>query len=235
MKMQILLTISLLVFCAIPTLSSQDHPENTTLLHSPVNQSPIPALSDRNQGPRYRIGAGDVLELTFPFTPEFNQTVAVQPDGFGTFREVGDLLIGGKTVPELRELLTKSYQKILHEPEIKVDLKDFEKPYFITGGEVHTPGRYELRGTTTVMQAIALAGGMTDGGKSQVLVFRRRSDDWVEVRKVNVNDMLKAGMLKEDIALRPGDMVYVPKNMIARLKGMLIPKIALGPTIRPGL
>jgi polysaccharide biosynthesis/export protein len=235
MTMRACLAILLLVFCAAPGLSSQEQSDNKALLRSPVATSPIPAVSDRNQGPRYRIGSGDVLELTFPFTPEFNQTVAVQPDGFGTFREIGDLLIGGKTVPELRALLTKSYQTILHEPEIKVDLKDFEKPYFITGGEVHTPGRYELRGTTTVMQAIALAGGMTDGAKSQVLVFSRRSDDWVEVRKVNVNDMLKAGMLQEDVALRPGDLVYVPKNLISRLKGMLIPRIALGPTIRPGL
>ena len=233
MKMRACLPIFLLVFCAAPQVSGQEHSDDKALLRSPVATSPIPALSDRNQGPRYRIGSGDVLELTFPFTPEFNQTVAVQPDGFGTFREVGDLLIGGKTVPELRELLTTSYQKILHEPEIKVDLKDFEKPYIIAGGEVHTPGRYELRGATTVMQAIALAGGMTDGAKSQVLVFSRRSDDWVEVRKVDVNKMLKAGLLQEDITLRPGDLVYVPKNMVAKLKGMFIPRITLGPTIRP--
>ena len=119
-----------------------------------------PALQRRN--PRYELCKGDTFDLTFPFTPEFNQTVTVHPDGYITLTGLGDLNVAGKTVPELRETLQTAYAKILHDPVINVVLKDFEKPYFIAGGEIGHPGKYEFRNDTTLTEAIAIAGGFTD-------------------------------------------------------------------------
>jgi len=73
----------------------------------------------------------DVLELNFPFTPEFNQTVTVQPDGYITLRSVEGIRVEGQTLPEVTNSLQTAYAKILHEPVINVELKDFEKPYFM--------------------------------------------------------------------------------------------------------
>ncbi len=115
-----------------------------------------PELQRRD--PRYIIGNGDVLDLQFQFTPEFNQTVTVQPDGFITLKEVGDLHIQGETMPQVRGQLQAAYAKILANPVVSIDLKDFEKPYFLAFGEVGHPGRYELRGDTTVTAALAMAG-----------------------------------------------------------------------------
>ena len=84
-----------------------------------------PALQQRN--PRYQLCKGDTFDLTFPFSPEFNQTVTVHPDGFITLTNLGDLYVAGKTVPELRELLKTAYGKILHDPVITVVLKDFRE------------------------------------------------------------------------------------------------------------
>ena len=177
---------------------------------------------------RYRLRPGDVLELDFLFSPEFNQSAAVQPDGYITLRGLSDLRVEGKTIPELTELLRNAYSKILHEPVITVVLKDFEKSYFIVGGEVGSPGKFELRGDTTVTQAIAIAGGFRDTAKhSQVLLFRRISEEWTEARKLDIKRMLRNGNLAEDPHLRPGDMLFVPKNILSKIKPF-IPTPSLG-------
>lgn len=176
-----------------------------------------PALQQRN--PRYQLCKGDTFDLTFPFSPEFNQTVTIHPDGFITLNNLGDLYVAGKTVPELRELLKTAYGKILHDPVITVVLKDFEKPYFIASGEIGHPGKYELRDDITVTQAIAIAGGFNENSKhSQVLLFRRVSSDWAEVKVLNVKKMYQARNLTEDLHLQPGDMFFVPQNHISKIR-----------------
>jgi len=178
--------------------------------------------------PRYKIGSGDTFDVNFELSPEFNQTVTVQPDGFITLRSVGDVNVAGQTVPQLTQTLKQAYAKILNDPLIAVMLKDFEKPYFIADGQVGKPGRYDLRGDVTLAEAIAIAGGFTDAAKhSQVLLFRRVSDEWVEAKVVNIKQMLKNGNLHEDPHLHPGDMLVVPKNTLSKIQ-RYIPSSSMG-------
>jgi polysaccharide biosynthesis/export protein len=191
-----------------------------------------PELHRRN--PRYQLCKDDVLQLTFALTPEFNQTVTVQPDGFITLFAVGDLHVEGQTVPDVTESIRAAYEKTLHSPILTVRLMDFEKPYFIAGGEVGHPGKYELRGDTTLLQAVAIAGGFTEGSKhSRVWLFRRVSNDWVETQQFDLKKMLNSGNLSEDAHLRPGDMLYVPKNTLSKVK-RFIPVATVGTYFNPG-
>jgi polysaccharide export outer membrane protein len=152
----------------------------------------------------------------------------VQPDGFITLRGIGDVHVAGEKVPELTDTLRQSYAKILNDPQISVVLKDFEKPYFVADGQVGKPGKYELRGETTVTQAIAVAGGFTESSKhSQVLLFRRVDDQWTEARIFNVKKMEKSGKLTEDAVLHPGDMLFVPKNTFSKIQ-KFIPNASVG-------
>jgi polysaccharide export outer membrane protein len=169
---------------------------------------------------RYRLESGDVMDLQFQFTPEYNQTaVTVQPDGFITLKEVGDLHVEGLSLPELRDKIKAKYATILANPVVSVDLKDFDKPYFLAIGQVTKPGKYDLRGNMTVASAIAIAGGFTPQAKhSTVLLFRRVNDAWSSVTKINTKQMLNSRNLAEDMSLRPGDMVYVPQNKISKIK-----------------
>ena len=179
--------------------------------------------------PRYRLRAGDVLDLNFPFTQEFNQTVTVQPDGYISLRGGGDLHIQDKTVPELIEAVRSAYSKILRDPVITVELKDFEKPYFIVGGEVARPGKYDLRGDTTILEAVTMAGDLkAQSNSSQVLLFRRASKDLVEVKQLNLKRILRTRNLAEDTYLRPGDMVFVPKSILSKLdRFMPVPSLGM--------
>jgi polysaccharide biosynthesis/export protein len=190
-----------------------------------------PALQPRN--PLYRLRWGDTLEIKFPVTPEFDQTVTIQPDGYVSLLQLNDVHVEGKTKPELIEFLRTAYAKILREPEITVRLLEFEKPYFVAGGQLNHPGKYDMRGDMTVAQAVNIAGGFTDSAKhSQVLLYRRVSDEWVQVTALDLKRMFDKADLKEDLHLQPGDMVFVPKNRLAKIKEFM-PKFTLIPAIRP--
>ena len=192
----------------------QDHPAGR----------PLPA----DRYPRYLLRATDVIQITFPISPEFDQTVAVQPDGYISLRGVGDLFIAGKSLPEVTEALRKRYEQFLHQPIINLELKEFEKPYFIAGGEFGRPGKFELRGDTTVAEAVAIAGGFTDKAKhSELVLFRRASGGWAEAKRINVKQMLAKRDLSEDVHLRPGDLIYVPKNAFSKVR-QFIPNPGVG-------
>jgi polysaccharide export outer membrane protein len=110
----------------------------------------------------------------------------------------------------------------LHDPQVAVSLKDFDRPYFIVGGQVGKPGKYELRSDTTVAEAVEIAGGFTAQSKhSQVVLFRRVNDDLLETRLLDLKKMLNQRNLKEDDHLRPGDLVFVPQNTISKIARFL--------------
>jgi polysaccharide export outer membrane protein len=180
-----------------------------------ADQKP-PVLQERH--PRYRVMASDVLAISFPLSPEINQTVTVQPDGYITLANVGSVYVQGETVSEIVETLKAAYAKILHDPIIAVDLTNFQKSQFTVSGQVGKPGQYELRADTTVSEAIAVAGGFLPTAKTQVFFFHRVSSDWVEVKKLNIKQLLRGKKVNEDVHLQPGDMVFVPEKMIATFR-----------------
>jgi polysaccharide biosynthesis/export protein len=202
----------------------------------PTANEPVPRapeetpleLSDLSTSGRYRLTPSDVIELRFPYVPEFDQTVTVQPDGYVSLRVIGDLRVAGRTLPQFKEMLIEAYADVLREPVINVILREFEKPYFIAAGEVAKPGKYDLRGATTLTQALVVAGGHTrDAKHSQVIIFRRFSNEWVEVKQLDVKKMYDSRNLSEDPLLRPGDTVFVPRSVLSQI-APFIPKPSLG-------
>lgn len=174
------------------------------------------------------------MEVEFRFTPEFNQTVMVQPDGYITLNEIGDVHIQGMNAPEATESIRDASAKILHEPVVTLVLKDFDKPFFIANGQVRSPGKYELRSNLTVTEAIAVAGGFTDASKhSQVWLYHPIPNDQFEVKILNLKRMLKEGDLAEDVRMQPGDMVFVPQNTLSKVKGFVLPRSTFGATFHP--
>jgi polysaccharide export outer membrane protein len=172
--------------------------------------------------PLYRLRASDVVEVTFTVAPEFDQILTVQPDGYLTLKDAGLVYAQGLSLPEFSATVKRAYRGYLHDPQAAVALKEFDHPYFIVGGEVGKPGKYELRSDTTVAEAVEVAGGLTSQAKhSQVVLFRRVNDDLTEARLLNLKKMLKGNDLKEDAHLRPGDFVFVPQNAISKIARFL--------------
>lgn len=168
--------------------------------------------------PLYRLRPSDVVEISFTVAPEFNQTLTVQPDGYVMLKDAGMVEVQGLNLDEFTQAVQKAYRGYLHDPQAAVALKEFERPYFIVGGEVGKPGKYELRSDTTVAEAVEIAGGLMQTAKhSQVVLFRRVNDDLVETRLLNLKKMLNQRGLQEDAHLRAGDLVFVPQNTISKI------------------
>ena len=168
---------------------------------------------------RYRLQPGDVIEVQFRYSPEFNQTITVQPDGYVTLEISGDLKAAGFTIEQTREAILRQARTRLQDPVATVLLKEFQRPYFVVSGEVSQPGKIEMRERVTAIQAIMLAGGMKDTAKSsQVVVFRKINSDMAEVKLLNLKSIKKTSDLENDLTLQAGDMVFVPRDKLSKVE-----------------
>jgi polysaccharide export outer membrane protein len=167
----------------------------------------------------YRLQPSDVLQLEYEYTPEYNQLATVEPDGSVRLRLVGSVKVGGLSLDEATVAITAKASVPLNNPELTLTLKEFVKPHFTVYGEVTRPGVYDIHGGVTVLQAIALSGGVKDTSKeSQVVLVRKINADIAEVKVINTKVMSSAKGVREDFELRPDDMLIVPKNRLGKLE-----------------
>ncbi len=164
---------------------------------------------------RYRLHIGDSLDLNYRLTPEFNQSLTIQPDGYASLNVAGDLKLEGLTMAEAHDLIVQKDSVRLNQPELNLVLSNFQKPYIVVGGAVSQPGRIELRENLTAMQAIVLAGGFSETARdSRVIVFRHINSDMGEVHELDLHNLFKSKNLEKDMALQSGDMILVPVNRL---------------------
>ncbi len=206
----------------------------------PVTPVAYPADSASRPSPTgeapadYRFHRSDRIELQFPFSPEYNETVAVQPDGRINLREVDSIVVAGKSVTEVQSLIQQAYSGILKQPRVSILLKEFLAPSFYASGEVGHPGRYELHSDITLLQAISEAGGMINerASKKTVVVFRPQGNGTYEPRVIDMKKMLQAKGTQEDFSILPGDILYVPQNTFSKFSKFL-PNATAGAYVSP--
>jgi polysaccharide export outer membrane protein len=179
--------------------------------------SGVASASGQAANDRYRLRAGDTVDLQYRLTPEFNQEVVVGPDGYVNLMIAGDVKIGGQTIAEAHDSIVKLDSVRLNEPELNVILKDFEKPFVVVSGEVYTPGKVAVRQDMTALQAIMMAGGFKETAReTQVLLYRRINQDSniAEVHELKLHRIRKKIELQNDMRLEPGDMILIPINRL---------------------
>ena len=128
--------------------------------------------------------------------------------------------VEGLTTPELAEAIELEYSKIMQDPAvIGGDSKNSTGLTSSSWEQVSRPGKYDLRGYTSVTEALASAGGLKDTARySHVLLFRRASNDWYEVKPLDLREFLRGRDLEEDAEVRAGDMVFVPQSLLSKVK-----------------
>lgn len=169
--------------------------------------------------PQYQIQPGDVMEVHYRYTPEYDQTVTVQPDGYITLNLVGNVKVSQLSVEEARGAIVKQAGERLNQPEVSITLKDFQKPYFVVAGQVSSPGKFDMRENTTALQAVMLAGGFKPTAKaSKIVLFRKINSDTAEVKVLDLKKIQNTSALEHDIALQNGDMLLVPENNAAKFE-----------------
>ena len=164
----------------------------------------------------YRIQVGDKLTIKLFYNPDLNQEVTVRPDGKISLALLHDVDALNLTPLELTEQLTKGYGKHLQEPEIAVIVAGFAGQKIFVGGEVGAPGIKEIVGPMTIVQAIAMAGGFKESARTnEVIIMRRDESKNPYLISLDAEKAMKGIDLKQDIYVRPYDMVIVPRSNIA--------------------
>jgi polysaccharide export outer membrane protein len=232
---RILSWLGAVLLLSCPAAAPAQQQKRALLVNATANTVPATSRNDTDhvapaeRNPRYRICRDDILLLSFPLSPELNQKVTVQPDGFISLQGARDIHVEGLTVPDAVEAVKKAYASMLHDPIVDVDLADFQKPFFTVLGQVGKPGQYDLRYDITVTQAIAVAGGFAATAKTQVFLYRAVSSNWAEVRELKIKDILHGKNISEDVHLRPGDMIYVPENTITNFRKYVPYTVGISP------
>jgi polysaccharide export outer membrane protein len=166
----------------------------------------------------YKVHRGDMLELTFPYVSEFNQSGTVEPDGSLALRDAPAIYVEGLTIQQLTEAVRAAYKSILRDPVITIAPKDIEKPYFVAAGYLAKPGKYVLGDEINITEAVAMAGGFTDQSqKSEVVLFRRVDSKVFKTYVYDIKKLLAKKELGEGPWLQPGDIVYVPQNRFSKV------------------
>jgi protein involved in polysaccharide export with SLBB domain len=172
----------------------------------------------RSAEKEYSLQVGDQLDIKFFYNPELNEQVTVRPDGRISLQLAHEIMVAGLTPAELAELLTKKYAMEVKRPEITVIVRSFSSQKVYVDGEVSKPGMVPLVGTVTVLQTISQAGGVKDTARTtEVIVIRRGADNQPLAIAVNLDKAIDGTDMSQDIALRPFDIVYVPKSAIANV------------------
>jgi len=157
----------------------------------------------------YRIGAKDLLEIAVFELPELNQTVRVSEDGSITLSLLGKVEVAGLTAQEIeKKLATLLDQQFTKGAHVTVFIKEYQKVSII--GAVGRPGQYELVGPTTLLQAIAQAGGLTGQAMNELFVYRQGENGRQTRIVISLEDLMIAGNQDLNIELRPKDVVTVP-------------------------
>jgi polysaccharide biosynthesis/export protein len=167
-----------------------------------------PTEANRTAPPdTYRIGPEDVLLISVWKNEAMTRTVPVRPDGKISLPLLNDVQAAGLTAMELRDVLTKQMTPYIPNPEVSVIVTDVRSFKVSVIGEVARPGRYEFKSWTTVLDALAFAGGFTQfASRSRILILQ---PDGKTMKRVPFN-YNKVGAEQENFYLRNGDIVMVP-------------------------
>ena len=157
----------------------------------------------------YRIGAKDLIDITVFNLPELNQTVRVSEDGSVTLSLLGRVEVAGLTAQELEKKLASLLdQQFTKEARVTVFIREYQKIAII--GAVGRPGMYELVGPTSLLQAIAQAGGLTAQAMNELFVYRRGGDGKQTQITILIEDLMSSVSRDLNIELQPKDVITVP-------------------------
>jgi polysaccharide export outer membrane protein len=130
---------------------------------------------------------------------------------------VGEVHAEGMRPSELEDVIRARYAEVLVEPEVSVIVTEFANQRVFVFGEVLDPGAIDLKGSSTVLDAVAEAGGITPAGRTDsIILIRQQPDGMFAGTRVNLQDLL-AGRPGESLVLKPRDVVYVPMTFIAKV------------------
>jgi len=198
------IALALVAGAGLAAHAQQASPVSTTPA-SPVPASAPPAITD------YVIGPEDLLQITVWKNESLSRELAVRPDGKISMPLLHDIQAAGLTPMKLQEKLSTALGEFMPNPEVSVTVTDVRSYRISVLGEVVKPGVLQLKSDTTVLEAIALAGGFRDfASPSKIVILRKNGDGQTNKIPFNYNRVVKDNRAEGNVTLKSGDVVVVP-------------------------
>lgn len=197
--------------CATVTeLFSAPEPVPSSTADAPLPWGTPAGTLTRVEDPSYRLGPEDALEISVWKDDTLKSTAIVRPDGAISFPLVGELQVAGRTATEVREELTRKLSRFVPEAEVTVSVARVVSYRVYVIGRVNRPGDFVVGRPIDVLQALALAGGMTPfAAEDRIRIIRREAGQQRSI-PFDYERLRKKGELSQNITLRSGDVLLVP-------------------------
>ncbi len=172
--------------------------------------APGPAAAARDD---YIIGPEDVLQITVWRNENLSRTVPVRPDGKISLPLVNDIQAAGLTALQLRDEIAKRLKEFVNAPDVTVTVTEIRSLKVNILGQVQKPGTYELKRRVSVLEAVAMAGGLTPfAAPNKMLVLRKGPDGRLTRILVRYKDLIEGGDERQNILLQRDDTIVVPER-----------------------
>jgi polysaccharide biosynthesis/export protein len=158
----------------------------------------------------YRIGPADVLRISVWKNEELSRTVPVRPDGTISLPLVNDVRAAGLTPMELRDVLSRKLEEYIPRPQLSVIVQEVHSRAVSVLGEVTHAGRYELKGRSTVLDAIAFAGGITPFARRGRILILRQEANGVKRIPFDYDKAISPAGAQGNLLVQSGDIIVVP-------------------------
>ncbi len=158
----------------------------------------------------YKVGANDVLNIFVWNEPDLTQDISVMPDGRIIFPMIGEVMAKGRSVIDLKKIITEKLKDYVSNPEVTVMVRQSNSRQIYTIGKLNAPGPYPLAPDMTVLQALSTAGGFTEWADTKHVMVVRRGNDKETMLPFNYQDFIEGKNPAQNILLEPGDTIVVP-------------------------
>jgi len=179
--------------------------------HPPTNFAPWQEIAEE-----YKLRPGDEIDVKLLYNPELSDRIVIAPDGRVNMSLVGSVVAEGQTPTQFARELEQRFAIELQRPEVTVIPRSFASQRVFVGGEVGTPGVVNLTGRMGVAEAVLTAGGLrVTAAFDNVIVVRRAADGRPMLRNIDLERLLNTGDQAQDVPIRGGDMIFVPRKGVA--------------------
>jgi len=176
----------------------------------PKGTSPKSEVVAPESSTEYRIGAGDILSISVWKNPDLTRVVQVLPDGQISFPLIGQIQVSEMTVAQLIKTMQEKLAPFSPDPQLSVEVQQVHSMVVYVNGRVNHAGQFVITGNLDVLQAIAMAGGLTPFAKrSEIKIFRNEKEG-TKIFKFNYDAVTEDNALAQNIQLKRGDTIVVP-------------------------
>lgn len=192
-----------------------DTPVKTTVDETSVSREISKEIAQVRQSPAYVLQPGDLVEVKVFMEEDMDRTLRISGNGGITYPLVGNIQIAGCTIEQAEDRVSQALRTYLKNPQVSMLIKEYGNKTVYVLGQVKKPASIEIppEKTLTILEAITSAGGFTDvAAVSKVRVLRMENGQQKTI-DVDVTQITKQGNKSMDIALQPGDVVFVPQSL----------------------